>query len=60
MCLPPVDSDSEKYFKTLKELSHKYNLKDLSMGMSNDFENAALHGSTFLRLGTALFGERSN
>ena len=60
MCLPPVDSDSEKYFKTLKELSHKYNLKDLSMGMSNDFENAVLHGSTFLRLGTALFGERSN
>tara|TARA_Y100000590_G_scaffold465217_1_gene636884 strand:- start:723 stop:1388 length:666 start_codon:yes stop_codon:yes gene_type:complete len=60
MCLPPLDSDSEKYFKTLKELSHKYNLKDLSIGMSNDYENAVLHGSTFLRLGTAIFGERSN
>ena len=60
MCLPPLDSDSEKYFRTLKELSHKYNLKDLSIGMSNDYENAVLHGSTFLRLGTAIFGERSN
>jgi len=59
MCLPPVDSDSVKYFKLLKQCSLKLNLNDLSMGMSADYEQAILYGATYLRLGTAIFGERS-
>ena len=58
MCLPPFDSDSNKYFKTLKKSSEKLNLVDLSMGMSSDYEQAMLNGSTYLRLGTLIFGER--
>ena len=58
MCLPPFDSDSNKYFKTLKKSSEKLNLIDLSMGMSSDYEQAMLNGSTYLRLGTLIFGER--
>ena len=58
MCLPPEDSDSNKYFKILKKSSHNLNLADLSMGMSDDYEKAILNGSTYLRLGTVIFGER--
>ena len=58
MCLPPVNSDSKKYFEVLKEKSTSLKLKDLSMGMSSDYKQATLSGSTYLRLGTALFGER--
>ena len=58
MCLPPMNSDTSKYFAILKKLSKKLNLTDLSMGMSADYELAILNGSTFLRLGTAIFGER--
>ena len=58
MCLHPINSNSEKYFKVLKEEAHKLNLKELSMGMSSDFENAVIHGSSYLRLGTAILGER--
>ena len=59
MCIPPIDSDSSKYFKILKQYSLKLNLNDLSMGMSNDYEQAIFCGSTYLRLGTVIFGERS-
>ena len=59
MCLPPVNLDSEEYFKILKQSAEKLNLKELSMGMSSDFEKAIIHGSTYLRLGTAVLGERS-
>ena len=58
MCLPPVNSNSKKYFEVLKEKSTSLKLKDLSMGMSSDYKQATLSGSTYLRLGTALFGER--
>ena len=58
MCLPPINSNSEKYFKVLREEAHKLSLKELSMGMSSDFENAVIHGSSYLRLGTAILGER--
>ena len=60
MCLPPINSDSEKYFKILKKTSEKLNLTDLSMGMSADYEQAVLNGSTYLRLGTVIFGERNS
>ena len=59
MCLPPVDINSDKYFKLLKKSSDDLNLNDLSMGMSSDFENAVLNGSTFLRLGTLIMGKRN-
>ena len=59
MCMPPYGSDSDKYFKILKQEAEKLNLKHLSMGMSSDYEIAASQGSTFLRLGTAIFGERN-
>ena len=59
MCLPPINSNSNEYFGILKRTSEKFNLKDLSMGMSEDYEQAILNGSTYLRLGTAILGERS-
>ena len=60
MCLPPIDSDSNKHFKLLKQTALKFNLKELSMGMSADFEKAILNGSTFLRLGTLIMGTRDS
>ena len=60
MCLPPVESSSQEYFKVLKNVAEKLDLKDLSMGMSSDFEEAIVHGSTYLRLGTIILGERFN
>ena len=58
MCMPPLDSDSTKYFQILKKTGEKLNLKNYSMGMSADYEQAILNGSTYLRLGTEIFGER--
>ena len=58
MCLPPIDSNSGEYFKLLKDTALKLNLSELSMGMSSDFEQAVLNGSTYLRLGTLILGER--
>ena len=60
MCLPPINSDSRQYFKLLKESAIKLNLKELSMGMSSDFEQAMLYESTFLRLGTLIMGKRNS
>ena len=59
MCLPPINLNSDKYFKILKESADKLNLKELSMGMSSDFEKAIINGSSYLRLGTAILGERN-
>tara|TARA_B110000438_G_C15788886_1_gene639712 strand:- start:177 stop:845 length:669 start_codon:yes stop_codon:yes gene_type:complete len=59
MCLPPINSNTEKYFKILKEISLKLNIQDLSMGMSSDYIQATVCGSTFLRLGTIIFGSRN-
>ena len=59
MCLPPNDSNSEEYFKLLKKTAETLNLNDLSMGMSSDFEQAILNGSTYLRLGTLILGKRN-
>ena len=59
MCLPPVGSQSQEYFQILKKNSEKLNLKNLSMGMSTDYEDAILYGSTHIRIGTAIFGKRN-
>jgi PLP dependent protein len=55
MCIPPVSESPESYFLKLKELNTNNNLKDLSMGMSNDFEIAIKCGSTFVRVGSSIF-----
>ena len=60
MCLPPIDQNSEKYFKELKQLASDNNLKELSMGMSNDYIPAIKNGSTFVRIGSGIFNEKSN
>ena len=60
MCIPPVNSFPEAYFLKLKKLNDDTHLKDLSMGMSDDFDIAIKLGSTFVRVGTSIFGKRSN
>jgi pyridoxal phosphate enzyme (YggS family) len=60
MCLPPIDQNSEKYFKELKQLASDNNLIELSMGMSNDYISAINNGSTFVRIGSGIFSEKSN
>jgi pyridoxal phosphate enzyme (YggS family) len=59
MCLPPIGENTQEYFKQLKNAADKLNLNNLSMGMSSDFENALICGSTHLRLGTIIMGERA-
>ena len=58
MCLPPNNQDSSKYFVLMKELLLKNELLELSMGMSNDYIEATTHNSTFLRIGSKIFGKR--
>ena len=58
MCIPPVHSNPENYFKKLNEISIQYNLNHLSMGMSSDYMQAIKYGSTFIRVGTDIFGPR--
>jgi len=60
MCVPPADKNPEQYFSLLKELAKKYNFHNLSMGMSNDYDIAIKYGATHIRVGTAIFGERTN
>ena len=64
MCLPPYDKFPEKYFKEMKNLnnslltSNNNQSQELSMGMSNDYIAAIRYGSTYIRIGTKIFGER--
>ena len=58
MCLPPVNENPSIHFFMLRELANKYELSDLSMGMSMDFEKAISFGSTYLRIGSSFFGKR--
>ena len=59
MCLPPKNEDTKNYFLKMKNLAKKMEVKELSMGMSNDYLDAARSGSTFLRIGSKIFGERT-
>jgi len=58
MCLPPALPNSVKYFDKLRSVANHLTLKELSMGMSSDFEDAIVNGSTYLRLGSVIFGKR--
>ena len=59
MCLPPDDNKSSIYFSKIQNLTEKMNLKEISMGMSNDYLEAITYKATYLRIGTKIFGERS-
>ena len=59
MIIPPNDNQSEKYFKSLNDLKNSLALKELSMGMSQDYEIAVKYGATFVRIGSSIFGPRS-
>ena len=58
MCIPPFNEDSKKFFVKMSELNEKINQKELSMGMSSDYIKAVEYKSTFLRIGSNIFGQR--
>jgi len=59
MCIPPVNTDPEFFFEEMNKLNKSLNFTELSMGMSSDFLKAAKHFSTYVRIGSSIFGERS-
>jgi len=59
MCIPPFEEDSEKYFKEMKILNNKFNLPNLSMGMSSDYLKAIENSATHVRIGSNIFGSRN-
>ena len=59
MTIPPVGNNVSQYFKLLLELNKSLGLVELSMGMSADFNEALKYKSTFVRIGSAIFGKRS-
>ena len=58
MCIPPADKDPEIFFQEMSELQKKYNFTDLSMGMSSDYLSAVKYLSTYVRIGSSIFGNR--
>ena len=58
MCIPPFNSDPNPFFQELNHLNKNLNLQELSMGMSSDYLKAVENYSTYLRIGSAIFGER--
>ena len=60
MAIPPFDENPEKYFNDISSLNSKLGLKHLSLGMSNDYSLAIKYGSTFVRIGSAILGERKS
>ena len=59
MCLPPVDSNPSTYFSEMKKINNILKLNDMSMGMSEDYLEAVEYSSTYLRIGSKIFGARS-
>jgi len=59
MCIPPADDKSENFFKEMAVLTKKLNLKELSMGMSSDYIEAAKNSASYIRIGSNIFGKRS-
>ena len=58
MCIPPLDEEPAMHFALLKKIAERNNLKELSMGMSDDFKEAVKFGATSVRVGSAIFGNR--
>ena len=59
MCIPPANIDPENYFKEMNQLNSNLGFNELSMGMSSDYFTAVKHLSTYVRIGSNIFGERS-
>ena len=59
MCIPPIDEDPKYHFNILKVLANKYDINELSIGMSSDYQEALEFKPTYIRLGTILFGKRN-
>ena len=59
MCIPPINLDSEKYFKEMSILNKNLGFSELSMGMSSDYLKASENSSTFVRIGSSIFGPRN-
>ena len=58
MCIPPENEDPTSYFKEMDELNKSFALPELSMGMSGDYLKAVHNSSTFIRIGSSIFGNR--
>ena len=58
MCIPPVDEEPSLHFALLAKIAARNGIEELSMGMSGDFEKAVAQGATYVRVGSAIFGER--
>jgi PLP dependent protein len=58
MCIPPIDEEPAVHFAFLAKLASENGLPKLSMGMSSDFETAIAFGATYVRVGSAIFGDR--
>ena len=58
MCIPPFEEDPIRYFMRMNFLQKKFNLSELSMGMSSDFLQAIKYNASYLRIGTRIFGQR--
>ena len=58
MCIPPADIDPEVYFEEMENLNRSLGFDELSMGMSSDYLIAAKHSSTYVRIGSSIFGQR--
>jgi pyridoxal phosphate enzyme (YggS family) len=58
MCIPPADIDPEEYFEEMNKLNKNLNFSELSMGMSSDFLKAVQYHSTYVRIGSRIFGQR--
>jgi len=58
MCIPPINIDPENYFKEMNTLNKSLGFSELSMGMSSDFLQATKHFSTYVRIGSSIFGQR--
>ena len=58
MCIPPIDQDTISFFKEMQTLTNDLKLTELSMGMSSDYIEAGRYSSTFLRIGSGIFGQR--
>ena len=59
MCIPPIQKNSQNYYLEMYQINKKLNLTELSMGMSEDYIDAALHNATFIRIGSKIFGQRN-
>ena len=59
MAIPPIDNFKEN-FKTISKLNTMLNLPELSLGMSNDYIDAINNKATYVRIGSLIFGKRSN